>query len=41
VLPSLDGRLLAFAVRFLPVGWITRAVEQCARPKKSAGKEIS
>jgi len=41
VLPSLDGRLLAFAVRFLPVGWITRAVEHCARPKKSAGKEIS
>lgn len=38
VLPSLDGKLLALAVRLLPVGWITRAVERVARPKKSAGK---
>ncbi len=32
LLPSLDGQLIAFLVRFLPVEWITRAVEKVARP---------
>lgn len=31
VLPSLSGKLSAFAVRFLPVGWITRGIEKVAR----------
>lgn len=35
VVPSRDGRLLAFAVRLLPVGWITRVVEKMARPPQS------
>jgi hypothetical protein len=38
VLPSLDGRLIAFFVRFLPVGWIARAVERAARPADSGRK---
>jgi len=33
ILPSLDGKLIAFLVRFVPVGWITRLVEKAARPK--------
>ena len=35
VLPSTSGRVSAFAVRFLPVGLITKVVEKAARPKKT------
>ncbi|HUX43529.1 MAG TPA: SDR family oxidoreductase [Terracidiphilus sp.] len=33
ILPGTSGRITAFAVRFLPVGLITKAVEKAARPK--------
>jgi len=36
ILPSFDGKLVAFLVRFLPVGLITRVVERSARPKGAA-----
>jgi short-subunit dehydrogenase len=36
ILPSFDGKLVAFLVRFLPVGLITRVVERAARPKGEA-----
>ncbi|MDR3792626.1 MAG: SDR family oxidoreductase [Terracidiphilus sp.] len=36
ILPSFDGKLVAFLVRFLPVGLITRVVERAARPKSAA-----
>ena len=32
VIPHLNGRLTAFAVRFLPVRWITYFVDRAARP---------
>ncbi|MGH9519116.1 MAG: SDR family NAD(P)-dependent oxidoreductase [Terriglobales bacterium] len=35
VLPRWSGRATAFAVRFLPVGLITKAVEKMARPKRT------
>ena len=33
IIPQASGRLTAFVVRFLPVGWITRVIERVARPK--------
>ncbi|WP_420238892.1 SDR family NAD(P)-dependent oxidoreductase [Telmatobacter bradus] len=33
ILPSFDGRMIAFFVRFLPMSLITRMVEKGARPK--------
>ena len=33
LLPKPSGRLTAFAVRFLPVGLVTRVVEKAARPR--------
>jgi hypothetical protein len=33
ILPSFDGRMIAFFVRFLPTGLVTRMVEKGARPK--------
>ncbi len=32
IVPCFSGRVTAFFVRFLPVGWITRFVEKVARP---------
>jgi short-subunit dehydrogenase len=35
IIPYFGGRATAFAVRFLPVGWITYIVARVARPKKA------
>ncbi|MGH9600555.1 MAG: SDR family NAD(P)-dependent oxidoreductase [Terracidiphilus sp.] len=33
IIPNASGRLTAFLVRFVPVGFITRVIEKVARPK--------